>query len=95
MSSSSVFEDGIRWLTEEQIDIACKQFFEVEIDPAEMAELKFISPGDFKAISERILYEPESPKAERIIELFKEEVEYKKKTMESVRNASRNPIGFR
>ena len=79
------------WMTEEQRVKAFYKFFRKRIKEL---NVDFLTPGDFKAVAERSLYEEEIPDKERLIELLKEEVEYKKKTMKVVFEATRNKIGF-
>ena len=62
--------------------------------PAGLKDIKFLTIGDFKAVKERALYEPETPKTADYVRLLGEEVEYKSKTMKEVMDAEREPIGF-
>ena len=56
--------------------------------------IDFLAPGDFKAIQQRALYEPEEPSDERLLELLRDEVDIKAETMDVVRKARKGSIGF-
>ena len=62
--------------------------------PAGLLDIDFLTLGDFKAVKERALYEPNVATVDDYVRLLREEVAYKHKTMSSVMEASKNPMGF-
>ena len=80
------------WLDEKQKVKAFYKFFGKKVKEV---PVKFLTPGDFKAVRERSLYEPKAPDSKRLIELLKDEVAYKEKTMKVVMDANKRGIGFR
>ena len=81
------------WMTNEQKVVAFAHFFNAKA-PDMLTGVDFLTPGDFKAVAERALYEPEIPSAERLVELLEDEVGYKKKTMGEVMSKSKPKMGF-
>lgn len=82
------------YLTREQQQLALKKFFPKKYRGKELPDIKFLTVGDFKAVKERSLYEPEVPDFERVVSMLREEVALKIKTTPELFEASKRSIGF-
>ena len=82
------------WLTDEQLVYAFKYFFNKRVYLKDVASLSHLTPGDFHAVRERALYEPTVPTVADYKRLLMQEVEYKQKTMATVRDDMAPKIGF-
>jgi hypothetical protein len=83
------------FLTTEQSAKALKLFFPRKYRGKVLPEsLRFLTPGDFKAIHERCLYEPKVPDFNRLVEMFQEEQALKIKAMPELQAMTKRSIGF-
>ena len=77
---------------------AFKTYFPELRTPKKLAELKFLTPGDFNAVKTKALYEPKVPTANRVIEMLREELQTKFKASPSlkrkIKDSNRVPLGF-
>lgn len=85
-------------LTATQKKKAFKHFFPKLKVPTEIADVKYLTPGDFHAAKIKALYEPKIPNAKKVMELLREEIATKIKAIPALAlkeaEEKKTPIGF-
>jgi hypothetical protein len=80
------------FLTEDQVEICFKQYFP-DLKRSKLGYMKYLTPGDFKAVREATLFEESKVTVKRVRELLNQEVTLKKSTLGEV-ISSEKTVGY-
>ena len=76
------FKCHFGYLEPEQVSIAFKHFFNMELDLNDARGLRNLTPGDFAVVSKKLKFLNEGQCAETLMELLCQEVEAKNETQQ-------------